>query len=78
MNVRELQNFIILNMLTIVLIFIFQSFSRNGIFPLDRLLNCRRVNSVVGLLPYGFRTSLVEKAFSLVLRAVVTLPLFIY
>jgi len=58
MNVTELQHFIVLNLLTVVLILLFQSFSRNGIFFLDRLLNCHRVSSVVGLLPYGFRTSI--------------------
>jgi len=38
MNVRELHNVIALNMLTVVLILLFQSFTRNGIFPLERLI----------------------------------------
>jgi len=65
MNVRELQNVIALNMLTIVVILFFKVFRENGMFPLERLLNYRRVSSVVGSLPYGFRTSLAGIAFSL-------------
>jgi hypothetical protein len=38
MNVRELQNVTALNMLTVGLILLLQSFSRNGIFPLERLI----------------------------------------
>ena len=42
---------------------IFQSSSSNVLFPLDNLVTCRRISSVVLLSPYGFWTSLVRMTF---------------
>ena len=39
-----------------------------GVFPLERLPISLRVSSVVGLLPYGFWTSLVGLAFPVILK----------